>query len=136
MEIRELNTEELEALELSLKMISKFTREPRPVSFSGLQRAYDDLISFDKKYDQLEISLGISFGQKFVDTGRYEWVRVSDDYGEETCISPKELMINVAPISMIQKRIEDNLNVDFRELFDETDKVVKDLIESGDYDKR
>ena len=136
MEIRDLNIQEMEALELSLKMISKFTREPRPVTLSVLQRAYDDLISFEKKFPQLEISLGISFGQRFVETGRYDWVRVSDEYGEETCVSPKGLKINVAPISMIQKRIDDKLNVDFRELFDETDKVVKDLIASKEYDQR
>ena len=80
--------------------------------------------------------MGISFGEKFVETGRYNWVRVSDEYGDETCVSPKGLKVNVAPISMIQKRIDDNLKVDFKNLFNETDKVVRDLIESGEYDKR
>ena len=36
MEIRNLDTQELEAVELSLKMLSKFIGEVRPVSFDGI----------------------------------------------------------------------------------------------------
>jgi hypothetical protein len=135
-EFRELSAEELASLEVAFDLLARIAGEDRPVSFFGLQNVYNTILSDKPDFPALVISLGLSFGQKFIETGRYEWVSVSDEYGQETCISPKQLKINVAPISMIQKRIDENLPVDLKSLFEETDKVAKDLIESGEYGNR
>lgn len=36
----------------------------------------------------------------------YEWGRVSDEYGEETALSPPGLSVVCYAISMLEKRIE------------------------------
>lgn len=136
MEIRSLNTEEVSALNDALQMVSKFTSEQLPVSFSGLQRTYDDLLSWDKEYVELEISIGISFGQKFIETGRYEWVRVSDEYGEETVVSPKGFRTIISSISMLRKRLERNEAVKLKDFFRSVDSSIVEMIETGKYDKR
>ncbi|GGX71902.1 hypothetical protein GCM10011309_22650 [Litorimonas cladophorae] len=136
MQVRDLNTAELASLQAAFDLLARIAGEDHPMSFLGLQNVYNTILSDKPDFPALVISLGLGFGQKFVETGRYEWVIVSDEYGQETCISPKQLKINVAPISIVQKRVDENLSVDLKNLFEETDKAVKDLIESGKYDKR
>ena len=136
MEIRNLNAEELTALTEGFRLLTKFTNEEQPLSFSSLQDVYDTIILDNIDYPELIISLGLGFGQKYIETGRYEWVRVSDEYGEETVVSPKGYRAIVSPISMIQKRLERDEALDLQPFFNTIDKSVMEMIESGKYDKR
>ena len=52
--------------------------------------------------------------------GEFEWVRVIDDYGEETCVAAKGFCAFCAPISMIQKRIQRGDLPDFAAMRDAT----------------
>jgi len=66
----------------------------------------------------------------------WEWVRVTDEYGAETSLSPPGYMIACHPISMIQKRIAANEPVDLAELRDETIDVIERRIAEGYADER
>lgn len=136
MEIRELNAEELTALNDGLALLLRVANEEHLVTFAGLQNVYDTIITDKPDFPELVISLGLGFGQQFVETGRYEWVRVSDEYGEETVISPKGYRTIASPISMIQKRIERDETIELENFYNTIDKSMTEMIVSGKYDKR
>ena len=134
--IRALSEAEQSALYDGLEMASKMLNKPRPLSSSDIQWLYDYCLSSEDEFPEGVIAVGLSFGQLFIDAENYEWVRVNDEYGEETCIAPKFLNINCAPISMIQKRLEAQEQVNIAELFADTVKVIQGLIDDGEFEYR
>ena len=136
MEFRPLNPEELSVLENTLNYASKIAGKDNPLDFEDVNQLYQSFIDEGIIDARARIALGISFGHLFILSGKYEWVRISDEYGEETALAPYNKKIMVAPISMIQKRLEDNLYVEITELYYETDKAVEALIAKGEYQNR
>jgi hypothetical protein len=64
------------------------------------------------------IALGIAFGAAINDRACFHWVRVSDPWGEETCVGPPHKTIHCAPISMVQKRLNRHEAIDLKQLAD------------------
>ncbi|MEL6245234.1 MAG: DUF3806 domain-containing protein [Pseudomonadota bacterium] len=136
MQIRSLNGDEVLALKQALELAAKLVDRPVPLQIDAVQELYNAIVDGDADMAEAKIALGLSFGQLIADKARYEWVRVSDEYGEETCLSPIGVQLICAPISMIQKRIQSGNHADLVELRDETISSISSRMESGEYRPR
>ncbi len=135
MEISALNSEQRNALNDGLNFAARIAGKVRPINSETVQKLYDDFLNENVTNTEAIISLGLSFGQLFVEKNEFEWVRVSDEYGEETVVSPKGWRTICSPISMIQKRLERNEHVDICDLYENTVSSILQIIEDG-ADKR
>jgi len=136
MEFNDLNKAERAALDDGLSLASRLVNAPRPLRSSHVQELYDALIANDQTHPEVEVALGLSFGELIAETTNFEWVRISDEYGEETCLSPKDIQLICSPISMIQKRLSAGENIDIDSLVLDTRKVVLEQVEKADYKRR
>lgn len=134
--LRPLSEAEQSALFDGLEVGAKLLDKQRPLDVSDIQELYDFFLNSGNESPEEIIALGLNFGQLFIDANDYEWIRVHDEYGEETCVAPKNITINCAPISMIQKRLNAKENVDISELYGETVKTIQNLIDSNEYEYR
>ena len=136
MTIRPLNNEEKSALESGLTLAARIADKPQPLSVADVQFLCDSFIDEKISDEEAIIGLGLSFGQLIVMQAGYEWVRVEDEYGQETCVAPKGAKINCGPISMIQKRLDTVNTIDIEHLVTETINTIDGLIDSGNYEAR
>ncbi|MEO8389223.1 DUF3806 domain-containing protein [Polaromonas sp.] len=64
-------------------------------------------------------ALGLAFGKVFVNANEnYDWWMVEDEYGRDPAIRYGETSIRVFPQTMISKRVEDQIEVNVRALYD------------------
>ena len=136
MEIRPLSKEEQAALDDGYKLAKRVLNETSSLAMSQIQHLYDVVLREHADNETILIALGIAFGEQLKTEEDLEWVRVSDEYGEETALSLKGLKVASFPISMIQKRIarKETMNLNYLK-----DAVINDLRmkrTSGEYDKR
>ena len=136
MKIRALSDEEASALANGLALAAKLVDGTVPLSTDQVQELYDALREVDLEFAEGRIALGLAFGETIVAKAGYEWVRVSDQFGEETSLSPHGIQLACHPITMLQKRLDRGEVVDIAELRDETIKTIETGLASGDYDKR
>lgn len=136
MQIRSLNADEVLALQQALELAARLVDRTLPLQIEAVQELYNALADGEADLAEANIALGLSFGQLIADEAGYEWVRVSDEYGEETCLSPIGVQLICAPISMIQKRLQSGDHPDLAELRDETISVISSRIELGEYQSR
>lgn len=134
--IRKLSDDERSALEEGLALAAKLVDGEPPLSTVQVQELYNALLTDHPGYAEGVIVAGLAFGELIAVEGGYEWVRVGDEYGEETMLSPCGTQIVCAPISMIQKRIAASEAINIAELRDETIKMLQRQIDGGDYRKR
>lgn len=119
-----------EALELAGRMAGK----KAPLSFSEVQLLFDAHRARDTQ-DELEtIAIGIAFGQAMINSADFEWVRVADEWGQETCVGPTNKAIHCAPISMIQKRLSRREAMLLEDLAHAVTGSMKDKIAEGKID--
>ena len=135
-EIRTLNATEQATLDQGLALAKHLTNTSQPLNASQVQILYDVLLK-SKHYDESHmIALGLAFGNLIVEKSDMEWVRISDEYGEETGLSPQEYQIFIAPISIIQKRIDRHETLSIATLRDDTIKLINEQIATGELSKR
>jgi hypothetical protein len=110
--IEPLSTEESIALDEGLAFATRIALQSgasraakRPFTVELVQALYDRYL--DDEIDDVDatIALGLAFGETIVAKSGFEWVRVTDELGSETCISPEGKDLHCAPVSMIQKRL-------------------------------
>ena len=133
---RELTVAEVEALDAALNFAARIARVERPLSLEQVQDLYDGFL--EEEIDDVdEISaLGLSFGQCLISSGPFEWVRVTDEYGEETSVAVIVATIYIHPISMIQKRLADREKVIFEQLCNDSLSHLGALVDKGNYSTR
>lgn len=136
MEFKNLNEAERAALDEGLSLASRLINSPRPLRSNHVQELYDALLADEQSYPKAEIALGLSFGELIAETTNFEWVRISDQYGDETCLSPKGIQLICSPISMIQKRLSAGEKIDLDALVLDTRKIVLEQIEKTHYAER
>jgi hypothetical protein len=128
--LRPLNPEELGAREAGLDMAARLVGARRPLVIAHVQALYDVLLE-SEPLDEPLIALGLAFGDMIVARGGFEWVRISDEYGDETCVAAHGKEIFCAPISMIQKRIARKERLNIAELRDGTIEAIMKRIGEG-----
>jgi hypothetical protein len=117
--LRVLTANERIALQAGLDTAARLLDATLPLSGGQVQALYDLLLESDHDPDH-QIAAGLAFGDLIAREPECEWARIEDEYGSETCVAVIGRMTNCAPISMIQKRIRRNENVDISELRDGT----------------
>ena len=136
MDIRSLTEEEIEALEDGLRLAAKLVEGQLPLSAGEVQSLYDALCRSEGENVEAEIAAGLAFGALIASKSDMEWVRVVDDYGEETALSPPGLQMVCNPISMLRKRIASNEEIDIAELCGGLIGMIEKGIATGEYGKR
>lgn len=135
-QVRPLSGAERDALQQGLDMAARLLDLPRPLSASDVQMLYDIIRDAHRDADEAIIALGLAFGQLIADAADFEWLRVQDEYGEETALARKGFAAYCHPISMMQKRIEHGQQENLSELRDTTIRMIQDRVENGIWGKR
>jgi hypothetical protein len=130
-QISPLTEEAIAALEAGLDLAARLVGAARPLTVAHVQALYDVLLTDDAGEEAL-IALGLAFGEQIIASSDFEWARVSDEYGDETCVAVHERQIFCAPISMIQKRILRQERVEVAALRDATIALIKKRIAAGE----
>ncbi|MEZ6022951.1 MAG: DUF3806 domain-containing protein [Hyphomonadaceae bacterium] len=117
-ELRKLNDEELVALQSALALASRMAVTETALSLEQVQALYDEALQAGPNDIDREIAIGLAFGALFVDGVEFEWARITDRWGSETCVAVVGKMLHAAPISMIQKRLRRAEPINLAELRD------------------
>ncbi len=128
---RALNAEERDALEQGLALASRLAFLSRPLTMVDVQKLYDDALREKRIGDEALIAIGLAFGQQIINQTGFDWVRVSDQWGDETCVGPAGKSLNCAPISMIQKRLDRDEAIDLATLAATISRSMNESIERG-----
>jgi hypothetical protein len=127
-EIRPLTSDEAKALEQGLELAALLAKAIRPLRSDQLEALYNSIYGSDSRDPLHIIALGLGFGEELMTHGEFDWVRVTDDFGEETCIAMRGFCAYCAPISMIQKRLGRGELPDFVGLREATIAALEDQI--------
>ena len=74
-------------------------------------------------------SMGIVFGDVFVQDMGFSWVMVEDEYGRDPAIRYKESSVILFPLTMISKRIERGEDVDMFDLYNGVASIAREKID-------
>lgn len=129
--IRPLTHEEISARDAGLELACTLAGKPRPLSAADLQGVYNALMAERLASGDAAIALGLACAELLVVQFGMEWVRIEDEHGSETVVSPPGKDIFCAPISMIQKRLRRGEPVDVGALMDGVGKHVAEKIADG-----
>jgi hypothetical protein len=135
--LRSLSSDEISARDAGLDLAARLINASRPLRIDQVQALYDALLAgrVDGGGDA-SIALGLAFGEQIVSKAAFEWMRISDEYGDETCVSPPGKEIFCAPISMLQKRLKRREAIDLAQLSDEMIDVIQRRIDEKSIDDR
>ena len=75
-------------------------------------------------------SMGIVFGDVFVQDMGFSWVMVEDEYGRDPAIKYQETSIILFPLTMISKRIERGEQVDVFDLYNRVAAIAQEKIDA------
>ena len=136
MEIRLLTAQEKSAVTDGLKLAAMWAATELPLSTAQVQDLFDAVRKDHADNATAQIAVGLAFGETIACETGYEWVRVTDEYGEETALAPKGIEVSCHPIRMLQKCISRGEPTNIVELRDATIKNVEEMIASGNYRRR
>ena len=94
----------------------------------GLLRALLDAKTFSADQTYELQSMGIVFGDAFVENMGFHWVTVEDEYGRDPALKFKETNVLIFPLTMISKRIEKGEEVDVFDLFNGVADQVEEIL--------
>jgi|GEM_PF-1093970 hypothetical protein len=135
-EFRGLTSEERAALESGLSLASRLGDAAPPLTAAHVQDLYDTLSSQYPEYGEGIIAAGLAFGELLAQKVPLEWVRVKDEFGEETVLAIPDLKIFCSPVSMIQKRVRESARVSITDLCHAMASELQRMADSGEYDSR
>ena len=136
--LRALDERDEAERDLALKLAGSLIEFDGRLSEAQVQTLYDTLLT-DEDIDPdgvQVVALGYAFGALFAATDAYEWQRLSDEYGEETCVAKVGRDISCAPISMMQKRIQRRETVNIAQLREATIEAIDKAIAEGEVEER
>ena len=136
MKISGLTVEQAQAVDEAIALAADYLATDPPFSPLEVQRLYDAVARDHPEHVDAQIAVGIAFGEMIIDKADYEWVRVSDEYGEEMALCHRAAAVTCFPISMLQKRIAKREAVDLAELRDATINVVEEAVTNGGWQPR
>ena len=134
MEIRQLTETEFAALNDGLALAVRLV--DHKIDVSAVQELYNAVVDAERRTPSVIIATGLAFGQLFLAEPDFEWVRVKDEFGEETAVALKEVQLVCHPVSMMQKRLNNNEAVDVSELLRLTIRTLRAKAETGEHSPR
>ena len=72
-------------------------------------------------------SLGITFGDIFVQDLNFVWIEVDDEYGKSPALQLPDTTLIIFPMTMISKRIEDGQDVDIYDLYEGLKEKINEI---------
>ena len=136
MKVSGLTAEQAQAVDEAIALAADYLATDPPFSPAQVQMLYDVVARDLPERVDAQIAVGMAFGEMIVSKAGYEWVRVSDEYGEETALCHRSIAATCFPISMLQKRISRREAVDLVELRDGTIAAVEQAVAAGDCQPR
>lgn len=136
MKISGLTVEQAQAVDEAIALAADYLATDPPFSPVEVQRLYDAVARDHSENVEAQIAVGMAFGEMIISKADYEWVRISDEYGEETALCHRAAAVTCFPISMLQKRISKREEIDLVELRDATIAVVEEAVTNGDWQPR
>jgi hypothetical protein len=136
MTISGLTDEQAQAVADAVALAAEFLATDPPFSPFEVQRLYDVIARDHPDHVEAQIAVGMAFGEMIAAKAGYQWVRVSDEYGEETALCHRVAAVTCFPVSMLQKRISRREQVDLAELRDSAIAVVEDAVAKGGWKPR
>lgn len=136
MRICSLTAEQGQAVDEAIALAADYLATDPPFSPAEVQRLYDAVARGRPDRVDAQIAVGMAFGEMIIAKAGYEWVRVSDEYGEETALCHRTAAVTCFPVSMLQKRLSRREEVDLVELRDSTIAVVEDAVTRGGWQPR
>lgn len=124
--LRALEEGEVVALQQALALAARMAKVETALGIDQVQALYDAALDANENDAERLIAIGLAFGNLIVDDAEFEWARISDEWGEETCVAVVGKMVHCAPISMIQKRIGRADPFSIAELREGTLKMLRD----------
>lgn len=103
---------------------------------TGLRRTREDLRVLQALVDRGAVksdqrwelqALGVALGDLFVADFGLSWVVVNDEYGRSRALRYKNSDNLIFPVTMISRRVENNIAVDVQELYREIADIVEQL---------
>lgn len=136
--IRDLNDEEQDALVSGRHFFQTLCVKLKmnPQNPASLQQLFDEAVAGQRPVQEAILSLGIAFGDRMAAEHPLEWVRVSDEFGEETVLARKSSQLIIAPISVVQKRVDSREMWNLSELAERLAALIEEKFESGNYRSR
>lgn len=98
---------------------------------ADVQELYDRAVAEGAKDPDAVIAIGLAFGEQIVSQSGFAWVRISDQWGDETCVGPEGKEQHCAPISMVQKRLARGEAIDLQSLATQIVGIMKTRLEDG-----
>ncbi len=95
-----------------------------------LQRLIDDR-AFDKTQTFELQALGVVFGDVLATELGLHWESVTDEYGTDPVLRLGTSQVQVAALTMISKRVEDDRQIDLVDLVERVRVTLKEMKESG-----
>ena len=132
MGVRALTECETQALQEGFALAAQYIGQEAPFSDAQAQELYDAILDAEPDGGN-SIATGLVLGEMIITNGPFDWVRIVDEYGEETGLCHKDVTVVCHPISMIQKRLSRREQVDMKQLCDATLGVLDEMIASGNY---
>jgi hypothetical protein len=131
---RALSLEERAAMEEALNLAARLAMTPSPLRMEQVQRLYDEFLRDSVTDSDAVISLGVAYGAAIIEQSTFDWVRVTDQWGDETCVGPPHKTIHCAPIAMLRKRLARREAVDLKQLGDTVIQSMIEQLEDGQTD--
>ena len=128
---RALNESERQALADGLELASKLAGVSRRLTMTEVQQLYDRAVTEGAQDPDALIAIGLAFGQQIVEQSGFGWVRISDQWGDETCVGPVGKQQHCAPISMVQKRLARSEAIDLQALATQIIEVMRKRLAEG-----
>jgi hypothetical protein len=113
--IEPLSPDRLNALEAGLAR-AKHLAGVSDLGDDDVQRLYDRLLAQRERDPADVIAVGLAMGEQMRKLGSFEWVRLVDEWGDETSLAVIGRKLACSPISMVQKRLDREESVDVAEL--------------------
>ena len=96
----------------------------------GTLRALLDASVFSSEQTYELQSMGIVFGDVFVQDMRFEWIMVEDDYGRDPAITYPDTSVILFPLTMISKRVERGETIDVFDLYNGVADLAREQIDA------
>ena len=79
-------------------------------------------------------SMGIVFGDAFVQDMGFHWIMVEDEYGRDPAIKFRDTSVLLFPLTMISKRVEQGDAVDVLDLYNGVAAIAQEKIDDESVD--
>lgn len=100
----------------------------------GTLRALLDASAFSPEQTYELQSMGIVFGDVFVQQMGFHWIMVEDEHGRDPALKYQDTSILLFPLTMISKRVERDETVDVFDLFNGVAGLAREKIEDDSID--